>query len=517
MRHLVPLTLVFTAAACTEPPPGDCSSATQHVIDCYGDEVGAAFAQSCTPEAAESAIAEQCHPSEDGKADAFQTPILSPAVEQFKYGSIGADKLGLPLVLLRAMPIVCADFLPAGADPRHQPLTAFGMNYEAGHDLPIGFSSKRLPLVGTVLVGTTCSACHNNTVRETAGGARTLYFGAPNTKFDIQGYNDFLFKCVSDTTRFNSTKLLRAFDELGITGFDRMLAFGTPLLRPFVADLEKKVHSVVLDGPWGPGRDDAIGLSAATLLGSEFLPSIPAPVDFPAVWNQQARKGHALHWDGAAGTALDRNVLVSVGAGTPKSMVPLQSIAAIQTFLDGLPAPKYPFAIDTVKAARGKELFDQMCNSCHGESGSRTWSVISLAEVGTDANRVDTVSQAGVDKLNSMSGNGWQFTTFKKTNGYMSNILDGVWLRAPYLHNGSVPTLRDLLLPPAQRPTTFFRGNDTYDKAAVGFVSNVASEGATRYMQYDTSREGNGNGGHDYGTNVTDADRDALLEYLKTL
>ena len=90
-------------------------------------------------------------------------------------------------------------------------------------------------------------------------------------------------------------------------------------------------------------------------------------------------------------------------------------------------------------------------------------------------------------------------------------------MRAPYLHNGSVPTLRDLLKPAAQRPVTFYRGNDTFTKADVGFVSTVAREGADAYSAYDTRRAGNSNAGHEYGTTLTDTDRDALLEYLKTL
>ena len=116
---------------------------------------------------------------------------------------------------------------------------------------------------------------------------------------------------------------------------------------------QQRFDSVVSDGPWGPGRDDAIGLSAAMLLGPQYLPTIATPVDFPSVWNQAARKGHALHWDGAAGSALERNVLVAVGAGTPKDLVPLASIAAIQSWLDTLPPPKYPYAIDQSKLARG--------------------------------------------------------------------------------------------------------------------------------------------------------------------
>jgi hypothetical protein len=511
--------LAVSLLACTgEPAPeGDCAAATQHVADCYGDEIGTAFAAACTSESATTALSESC-PGADGKEDLFSTPILSPASEHFKYGSIGADMMGLPLSILKAVPLVCADTLPPGTDPRHEPLGAFGMIYETApgkKDIPIGFSQRRLPLVGMTLTGTTCSACHTATVRETAGGARTAYFGAPNTRFDVQGWNNYLLGCIQDTRRFNATTLDRAFRELGVTGMDRFLAFSSGVLRAFTADLKAKIESVVTDGAWGPGRDDAIGLSAAILLGDEHLPTLPAPIDYPSVWNQNARKGHALHWDGASGSALERNVLVSVGAGTPKDKVPVASINAIQSFLDTLPAPKYPFAINQSLATRGQTLFNDKCLSCHG--GARTFEVIDLFEIKTDPNRVAVVTQSAIDDINNMSGRGWAFDNFRKTNGYVTGPLDGIWLRSPYLHNGSVPTLRDLLKPAAQRPATFFRGSDIFDKANVGYVSTTASEGSTRFMKFETSRDGNSNSGHEYGTDLSTADQDALLEYLKTL
>jgi len=71
-------------------------------------------------------------------------------------------------------------------------------------------------------------------------------------------------------------------------------------------------------------------------------------------------------------------------------------------------------------------------------------------------------------------GRSWSFSSFEKTEGYSSMPLDGVWLRAPYLHNGSVPTLRDLLMPPQDRPTIFYRGYDVYDYEDLGFVSSGA-------------------------------------------
>jgi hypothetical protein len=92
-------------------------------------------------------------------------------------------------------------------------------------------------------------------------------------------------------------------------------------------------------------------------------------------------------------------------------------------------------------------------------------------------------------------------------------------LRAPYLHNGSVPTLRDLLEPSTNRPKVFYRGYDVYDSKKVGFISHVAEEDGRRYFKYDTSVPGNANSGHQgprYGTTLPDDQKKALMEYLKT-
>jgi hypothetical protein len=95
-----------------------------------------------------------------------------------------------------------------------------------------------------------------------------------------------------------------------------------------------------------------------------------------------------------------------------------------------------------------------------------------------------------------------------------------VWARAPYLHNGSVPTLWDLMQPPAKRPATFFRGHDVYDAKKGGFRTDVQEIGGRKSFLFDTSQPGNGNGGHTgkrYGTELSDEDKWALIAYLKTL
>lgn len=82
-----------------------------------------------------------------------------------------------------------------------------------------------------------------------------------------------------------------------------------------------------------------------------------------------------------------------------------------------------------------------------------------------------------------------------------------------YLHNGSVPTLYDLLLPPDQRPKTFQVGSREYDPKKVGFVSDGSHGGE---FHFDTAKDANHNTGHTYGTGLSEEDRMNLLEYLKS-
>jgi hypothetical protein len=79
-----------------------------------------------------------------------------------------------------------------------------------------------------------------------------------------------------------------------------------------------------------------------------------------------------------------------------------------------------------------------------------------------------------------------------------------------------VPTLRDLLEPVAARPQVFYRGYDVFDQRKVGFVADVPAEDGRPFTRYDTSVPGNGNGGHVYGTTLSEAEKDALVEYMKT-
>jgi mono/diheme cytochrome c family protein len=120
----------------------------------------------------------------------------------------------------------------------------------------------------------------------------------------------------------------------------------------------------------------------------------------------------------------------------------------------------------------------------------------------TDAQKIDYL-----DYRESLTPTTAQLTTYK------ARPLNGVAFTAPYLHNGSVASLHELLLPPAQRLKQFYVGSNVFDPIKVGFLTIKTPEG----VLLDTTKTGNGNGGHVYGTNLSLADRLALIEYLKTL
>jgi len=100
---------------------------------------------------------------------------------------------------------------------------------------------------------------------------------------------------------------------------------------------------------------------------------------------------------------------------------------------------------------------------------------------------------------------------------YKARPLTGIWATAPYLHNGSVPNLYELLLSAEQRSKIFYLGSREFDAKKVGFVSTLNTTDESRF-KFDTSLKGNSNQGHEYGTKeLNDKQRLELLEYLKTL
>jgi mono/diheme cytochrome c family protein len=234
--------------------------------------------------------------------------------------------------------------------------------------------------------------------------------------------------------------------------------------------------------------------------------------------------GMAMNWDGNAPRRKDRDMGAAFGAGATRTSIDVASIERISDWIRDLPAPAYPWGIDTTKVAHGAQVFARRCGACHALGGAMTGKVDPLQTIRTDPYRVHSYTP----KLNQLlldygKGYAWQLTDMVSTNGYANKPLDGVWARAPYLHNGSVPSLVDLLTPEAKRnggKPTFYVGHGIYDTLNVGIRTDVADVHGRPSFLFDVRLSGNGNMGHSgplYGTDLPDADKRALIEYMKTL
>jgi hypothetical protein len=196
--------------------------------------------------------------------------------------------------------------------------------------------------------------------------------------------------------------------------------------------------------------------------------------------------------------------------------------------------PHYPYAIDRALAARGRELFYSKeigCARCHGVydgQGQVEWPAVH-ADVGTDRSRLDVVSDRFIEAFNGspLAAEG----ALVASHGYAATPLTGVWANYPYLHNGSVPTLYHLLGPVSERPRIFHvMAARRLDRQRVGqpLVTDPRLEplGEAEWLRrfgndrdwFNASRPGSSNRGHDVWPRLrTDANRLALIEYLKTL
>jgi hypothetical protein len=492
----------------------------------------------------------------------------SEEFSSFKNAPLGSS--GVPVVLFRLF----AEVMPDVWGPPSDNMLTVGFtkdSFEPDRVFPLGIGYSGSPgaiptpagLVHLQVASITCAACHLGRV-ETRRGDLLPNVGAPNTQFNQ--YRGAIGKTVTHPlyTAHNFRAALNAKPLGWLYGDEAMLTqevleraiFNAPgaaenmlqALRDgviaggtrFAQTIgEHTYHAPGAPDPAGsqPGYLDAIafGLMLTTdpaLLSPEqlaaVLPPAPAEVDLMSVWQQEDRP--AAQWDGSIADAHYRNLAAEVAVVGDPTAVNLDNVDKTTRFTAALPPAPYPFDVDSKRAARGRRLYARYCSSCH-EPGSDH--IFPADEVGTDANRANiwtpyTVAGltallriACTDPSGCQNADGTPIPDeriVQSTGGYMAVPLAGIWARAPYLHNGSVPTLHALLT--GDRPQSFVRGNVTYDQDKVGFTWDQPSETSA---PYDTSLSGHANTGHD--TLAFNGIRwkkhpeqlRELLEYLKTL
>ncbi|NWE47981.1 hypothetical protein [Pseudomonas gingeri] len=433
--------------------------------------------------------------------------------DHFKYAAIGLGiEARIPYYLFAVLPQMCPEKMPrAGAG-----WESFGFLYENGRDLPIGMAKRQ---IGYPTVEPNCALCHTGSYRASASDVARPIATAPANTLQLQAFQWFAYDCASDP-KFTTDAVMTAINGKFQLGFFERL-YNRYLIIPMAKTALLKQKQAYawqkLRPAQGPGRTDTFNPTKMVVFGFPDDSTI-GTVDLPQIWNQKPREALYLHWDGNNNDIHERNYAAAMAVGaTPQSVLPA-SFNRVTNWLLGTKPPAWPFALDQARVAQGKPIWDNNCAGCHEFGKADTGQVTTrIDQLGTDPHRLDSFTVGLVQAFHGFKKPPFDFNAYRKTQSYSNTPTDGVWMRAPYLHNGSVPSLWDLLQTPDKRPVAFSTGSDVYDPVKVGFVTSGQQVEAPGYFKYDTRLEGNHNSGHLYGTQLTDAEKWALIEFMKTL
>lgn len=415
--------------------------------------------------------------------------------------------------------------------------------FELG-EKPLGMTHGTIAPIGGSMVEVAnlgCASCHAGVSYDADGNpdlSRAVP-GMPNTSLDLESYTQAIFLAMRDhsdgdalldmadtlfpdmswrervSLRWLVLPLARArLDEL--EGSDRALPFpnGLPGATNGVAALKQQSGTALLGG----GKEDR---------GFVSIPEL-------ALRHRRNR----LLADGAYVTPSGTNdpselaaitsffTVPSMGISPDKAREYIPQAEAIFAWLADYRPQPFPGPIDRAKARRGAEVYATQCAACHGdfEWAGDSPRLVTFpdwqGDVGTDSLRAEVFDPALADAIRKSSYG--DMIRVRTGEGYAAPPLAGLWASAPYLHNGSVPTL-DALLDPSRRPTRFVVGGHALDLNAVGLRLAPDGNYPADYTSFstpqwvDTRVPGLGNRGHEYGSELSEADRAALIEFLKLL
>jgi mono/diheme cytochrome c family protein len=439
--------------------------------------------------------------------------------EAFWNSDLGSGAYGsIPRAVFDALPVLFPTLWPEGWE-------TFGLtpNRRSPNDPAVGLVRTRW--LGLDVYATNCAFCHAGTFQG------KVVAGLPSLELDLQAMMAAIGKAVLDP-RLTTSAVAKVAEAQGhpLSLYERALI---PAWLSVAERLTRKVTNNS-DDRIGPGRSDALnGWKRMLGLDASQHSSV---VDIPPLFNQRLKDRTLL--DGSVtGDMAVRVMLTEIRKGRPShdALVHRQVFDDIMAYINGpLTPPRYPYPIDSAKAARGRDVYRETCQRCHGTYAPETPSYpnkrVDVERVGTDPERAEAMTPDIAKALSSADFA--PYLTIEPDRTYTPPPLDGVWMTAPYLHNGSVPTLWHLLHAPARRPEIFYRHHNTYDPVRVGLscgetrVEGVltcppdaeqAKHAAATLFRFDARQRGNGNLGHEYGLDLPEADKLDLIEYLKTL
>lgn len=254
------------------------------------------------------------------------------------------------------------------------------------------------------------------------------------------------------------------------------------------------------------------------------IPPIVIPTDIPPLWNSKKKKAFTIN-------AMEQGDLLKhlmsptiiIFTDTAEANEIYKNIKDVWAYFTTLEAPKYPYKVDEAAAEQGKLIFSKNCSSCHGTYGNNEYYPEKLVPgeiIETDSLMLKYY--ANYPEFAEWFNKSWFASAsspafIKPQPGYVAPPLNGVWITAPYLHNGSVPTIEEVLnsnLRPRYWQRSFTK--EKYDYEKVGWqYKKLKTHGGKK--TYNTDIPGYGNYGHYFGDHLSDKERKDLIEYLKTL
>jgi Cytochrome c len=396
-------------------------------------------------------------------------------------------------------------FMGAGKDTNNY-LNRSGNNKNVAHD----FTAVKAPN-GELVVAPNCLQCH----AQVFDGKLIVGLGNSLTDYTVNRQGSALFaeKFLKNLTGENAKKYEAA----------KNFITAIKAIAPSLVTTTKGVNLAdALAAMLVSHRDPkTLEWSDKNLLE---LPTEIIPTDVPAWW--LLKKKNAMFYNGFGrgdfGRFLMASNLLTVTDSSEAKEVDTH-FNDVLAYINSIQPPKYPKAIDAAMAAGGKTIFMATCKKCHGTYGDGgTYPNLLIPENIIKTDSALYTSNYSNPQFVNWFNQSW-FTTgdhpakLVPYRGYIAPPLDGIWVTAPYLHNGSVPNL-EAVLNSKKRPKYWQRNFTTpsYNYEIPGYNYEVKDAPGNNEV-YNTTQKGFSNQGHYFGDKLTDAERRSVIEYLKTL
>lgn len=438
-------------------------------------------------------------------ADYSDKPIfVPPGTQQLGNANAGKQYLITGDFIKSGLPYKYFTLL-SGID-KHNYLGRIGKNA----NVPFGFNVVNADN-GVSIVVPTCLQCHAQLLND------SLVIGLGNTELDFSNFgnqNTFLQKL---STGFMKTITPKQYQAT------KVIARSMFTIAPFMQTEVRGVNAADRLATLLVAHRDpqTLAWQAEPILS---IPDEVIPTDVPAWW--LLKKKNAMFYNGFGRGDFGRFLMLS-NLLTVKDTIEAREVfshfADVLAYIKSLEPPKYPLAINEPLAENGKTIFVDNCSKCHGTYGKEgTYPNLLIPEsiIQTDSLLFKSNYQNPqfIEWFNkSWFAKGNNPAKLEPFNGYIAPPLDGIWATAPYLHNGSIPNL-EAVINSKIRPAYWKRNfkNPVYQtaKMSVEFTTVIKPN---QQKIYNTSKKGYSNVGHYFGDHLSDYERKAVLEYLKSL